>query len=803
MALSVAQLLSAIRATPEGQTVPESLAAIGTRLLAVGRALVDTYAPLAPEDVRDEAVIRIAGYLYDAPNVTRSGVAWNESGAHALVDRWVQRGVAPVEFDLSAVVAAEPEEGGAVNEQAVEAIVRRILAEQPPSAPPSAIFERLGDFVFNASGTTSVDSGLTIPESGWIVLDFDGGRGFWVNAAELRTQAISTAGRHLTSGAIIVLPDANASTDFWIGRSADFKLLISNLDGTGSQGFTLYRVQTAAPASGGLTQAEVDARIAAVIPAQVDARIGARVEAWATQGSGDTPAARDLADNPQVGQVLKAASDGDAEWANETVRGLTQAQVDARVKAGVKDKAETGGGKWAYPDDYILPQGLEALNRAMAAGGWEARAGDLQISGPQARRRNANQATAASYSDSVQHGTSQTNWFVIVRVANALGNDPAKFRLNIDDDIYQSLMGVAEIANSANAMWYYFEVEIPRLPAASVVTAEYDEDVELGGNVDVAAANVKGTLSESRIAADRVDGLDARIDARAPRTAGLIEIHNAAMATPTLVDLSGHRYSVRQPTTFDLDDHPQGVFEFEVRVTLAGTSVPANLSFATDSLNRIATIEGLLTATALSASTAAANPAAGVGLVQGEVSIYSGIFPSDLLQGKVRFYIARDANNVIWCYMEYEGETTAVSGNGALTANLALYFQRSDTGLAAAAPVLSPLIGQDNVNISVRNTFVLTQIVLPADYATKRFKVRLGGEVTTMIMFYGGDLPRGRVGDTTTGSLRVSVNLGSAELGLNAPIDIYAFKIDSRRRLLMTSDNARADAMPLMVWEDL
>ncbi len=781
MALTVAQLLNAIRAAPEGEVVSAQLTAIGTRLLAVGRALVDTYAPLAPEDVRDEAVIRVAGYLYDAPNVTRSGVAWNESGAHALVDPWVQRGVAPVDFDLTAVAAAS--QGAGVDEDAVEAIVRRLVADWAEADSSAAVpeaklpsdstaFIELGSFVFNASGTTFVDSNIALPAAGWIIIDFDGGRTFWIDSAKFRLGRAQVAGAAPAAGDSLQFPGAighgSVFIDIWLGHTAAQNILVSNRRGSGATGFSVYRVSIGS-SSGGLTQA------------QVDARIGARVEAWATQGSGDTPAAADLADNPNVGQVLKAASDGDAEWANESGGltqaqvdarvaavegpdpatwaedgnadqipanklanapsgggGLTQAQVDARVQAGVKDKAETGGGKWAYPDDYILPQGLEALNRVMAAGGWEARSGDLQVSGPRAATWNANQATAASFADSVQHGTSQENWYVLVRAANSLGNDPAKFRLNIDDDLYQSLMGVAEVFDSANAMWYYFAVQVSRLPAGAVVTAEYDEDVELGADVDVNAPNVKGNLTDARIAAARVDGLDAAIDQRAPRTAGLVELHNGVMGAPTLVDLSGHRYSVRQATTFDLDDHPQGVFEFEVRLTLSETRVPINLSLASDSVTRTATIEGLLTATALSASAAAANPGAGVGLVQGEASLYSG----SALQGKVKFYVAKDANNVVWSYLEYDGEATAVSGNGALTANLVFDFQRSDGG-GAAGPS-SPWTLEDssvnnyNMNQTTGRTHTVnTDLVLPADWQNKFFMITNYNGPT--FFFRGGD----------------------------------------------------------------
>ena len=67
MAVSLAQLAGALR-IGDGTTEPEEpQLAILTRLAAVAEALISVTAPAAPEPVRDEASIRIAAYLYDAP----------------------------------------------------------------------------------------------------------------------------------------------------------------------------------------------------------------------------------------------------------------------------------------------------------------------------------------------------------------------------------------------------------------------------------------------------------------------------------------------------------------------------------------------------------------------------------------------------------------------------------------------------------------------------------------------------------------------------------------------------------------
>ena len=81
--LTAAELASAIRL---GDTT-EELAQVA-RLLAVAGAAVTKHAPDAPDVVQNEAVIRVAGYLYDAPQAAAgSGYAdiLRNSGTLALL----------------------------------------------------------------------------------------------------------------------------------------------------------------------------------------------------------------------------------------------------------------------------------------------------------------------------------------------------------------------------------------------------------------------------------------------------------------------------------------------------------------------------------------------------------------------------------------------------------------------------------------------------------------------------------------------------------------------------------------------
>ena len=119
MAVSLAQLAGALR-IGDGTTEPEEpQLAILTRLAAVAEALVSVTAPDAPEIIRDEAVIRIASYLYDAPTSAGSdqyAAAMVNSGAGGLLSRWVSRRA------VTGGPAGTPDAGG-IDAAAVQALI--------------------------------------------------------------------------------------------------------------------------------------------------------------------------------------------------------------------------------------------------------------------------------------------------------------------------------------------------------------------------------------------------------------------------------------------------------------------------------------------------------------------------------------------------------------------------------------------------------------------------------------------------------------------------------------------------------
>ena len=95
LTITVAELAAAVRVTASAATPPaEPQLSILHRQLRVAEALIEDYANAAPDDVKNEAAIRMVGYLYDAPpanpsrNVSTPESSFRNSGALALLSRW-------------------------------------------------------------------------------------------------------------------------------------------------------------------------------------------------------------------------------------------------------------------------------------------------------------------------------------------------------------------------------------------------------------------------------------------------------------------------------------------------------------------------------------------------------------------------------------------------------------------------------------------------------------------------------------------------------------------------------------------
>ena len=126
MALTTAQLAVALRIIgAETDDVPSGAASILVRQAAVARALVQAQAPGAPEDVQDEAVVRLVGFLFDqSPAMPRANNPMVASGAGSVLAPWH---VSTLLFPSGAAAGA-PGAGAGVDTAAVNALIQAAIA---------------------------------------------------------------------------------------------------------------------------------------------------------------------------------------------------------------------------------------------------------------------------------------------------------------------------------------------------------------------------------------------------------------------------------------------------------------------------------------------------------------------------------------------------------------------------------------------------------------------------------------------------------------------------------------------------
>ena len=127
MAVDLIQLAAALR-LGDGVTAPtEPVAGLLARLLLVSQEFVARAAPDAPEAIADEAAIRLTATLFDSPTAAsgdRFAAAWRNSGAEALVSRWVVR-----RAGSEGMPDAGTSSTGGLDDAQVRAIVDEVLGQ--------------------------------------------------------------------------------------------------------------------------------------------------------------------------------------------------------------------------------------------------------------------------------------------------------------------------------------------------------------------------------------------------------------------------------------------------------------------------------------------------------------------------------------------------------------------------------------------------------------------------------------------------------------------------------------------------
>lgn len=810
MALTVAQLLSAIRAVPEGEAADASITAIGTRLLAVGRAMVDSYAPNAPEDVRDEAVVRVAGYLYDAPNVTRTGVAWNESGARSLVDPWVERGVAPIDFDVSSVAVAA---ATGVDEEAVEAIVRRLVADwaeagNEDDVPADKLPDSSGVDVAAVQRLIETDDVVVAHTENWDAARYEtrlfngsirvaasdaayalGGNNPNIpgaeNARRLRIVVDGTAMQTVNLSALAAKPAAAVTnqlssrtaivfshdgTLYFLARTAGGKFLFS-ADSVGDYQLQIFdnRIDLEDFARRSNAAKVPDAKLPTIPDAAAT---------WARDGNTDQIPANKLSNAPSAGG------------------GLNQAAVDARVQAGVADWAEQGNTDdlpaTKLPDIPLanLPADLQLIDRNIAAGGWR---GDtaLRISAIQAAAYTLTTARTAAYvaAQTSPTGPLLSNQNIAVRVARTLFNakptaaEAARIRVALDD-VSLSVQGVvallstaAYLGASADNQYDYYNLPLPDVPSGSTPTPQYDAPTELE-NIAIPASSIEDLPPQT--------------------TAGVLELLDGNIVSPNLTNFSGAHQTpaVEFAGPFDLDDHPHGIFEATLRIQVATHST--TLSFADGETIVLATASGLAAAT----DVAAAEDFTRAGAVEGVAVISQPVYAvgqAYVKIGDIRVYLVHDSDNHVAYVVDFvpasgHGQT----GNATFSSHLTVAFQKADAPAAAAGAAAVTEIFSGGVTIPTADSYVDTGANLPADYATSLFIVSYEGLRVPAAILWGGDLPTATVGNAPSVVGSVSVDRTVRAAGVSQ--EIYHFAVTAARDLLMASNIGGPGSLTFRVW---
>ena len=88
VSLSAVDLAVELRASDGASDLVEPQLRIFTRLLATVTRLVEDYAPMAPENVQNEAAIRVGAWLYDSTPGRSQADAMDASGARAMLSSY-------------------------------------------------------------------------------------------------------------------------------------------------------------------------------------------------------------------------------------------------------------------------------------------------------------------------------------------------------------------------------------------------------------------------------------------------------------------------------------------------------------------------------------------------------------------------------------------------------------------------------------------------------------------------------------------------------------------------------------------
>ncbi len=391
--------------------------------------------------------------------------------------------------------------------------------------------------------------------------------------------------------------------------------------------------------------------------------------------------------------------------------GLTQAQVDARVTAGVQDWAEAGSKTRLV--ESKLPAKLDDFLDASSDGGWKdegASAVDniwVSTTRPTATKPSLVTATGYTYAQTLQIAPAVSNVYHAIRVPNDYDTDDTELRYAVfetgDLPEYSYAFSAWEFLGTSGGMSYYV-VHIPaadNIAPGNIVRVQNYKPFTIDGDkvsLDPAPGGLvksvaepfeisdagqltfapEGTASAAEIADG--DGFVMR-EGSAPQdvyTAGLpfvkdklgielagisnVEIHRGAMTGRTIPNSGNDYYSTvgHFDTTPDLDAEPyaHGIFLVSVDISFVSRSV-ASIGYGTDR-DDTATLSGFVTSTKIAAGTTYDAARLGTaGARVDSVDIYNG----NVKVGVLTLRFARDGANRVYYYFHYDGLAASVNFN--------------------------------------------------------------------------------------------------------------------------------------------
>ena len=227
------------------------------------------------------------------------------------------------------------------------------------------------------------------------------------------------------------------------------------------------------------------------------------IEDWATPGGPEIPVAKIPATIARTAQLIGASIslstgnfDGNLDSSVDDVQalaqavddlrlstgGLNQAAVDARVKAGVLDWAETANTD-RIPEAK-LPAKLDEVYEELAATGWidegNVAADDAFIGAPRAAKYSASEISGIAYAQNYNMSPANVNWWIPVRIPDDEVGDT--FRIYLDEGLSIAQSAWEQTAKTGG--YTYYQAQAANLPVAIYNIQRYEEAFLSGDQVD-------------------------------------------------------------------------------------------------------------------------------------------------------------------------------------------------------------------------------------------------------------------------------------------------------------------------------